>query len=293
MNETKRDYDFAVDVLDETVLCPSCGAQYENSFADRFGIAQDEERCFELTAELQSELIDIIRKIDVVSVGFSKNNKVLSDIEKKLEARKNEIKLKDLIESEGRREMSSLFQDEIAGYDEKLAIQLLARRKSEATLKILEDKVRTKSIKERFYAYMSSFLIKLDVLSMKPASYKNISGNIQESGSAMPRALMAYYYSILHVIQEFGSSAYCPIIIDAPNQQGQDRKNLPILLKFIADQQPRNSQLILAIEELHDTKFEGTVIELNRKRKVLEPEQFNVVYNSLSPYLAKSLNYDG
>lgn len=30
---------------------------------------------------------------------------------------------------------------------------------------------------------------------------------------------MAYYYAILHLMREYASSTYFPIVIDSPNQQ--------------------------------------------------------------------------
>src|SRR5690606_26369195 len=53
--ETNKDYAFAINEIDDIVLCPSCGADYENNFAERFGIAQDEQRCLDLIIELKDD----------------------------------------------------------------------------------------------------------------------------------------------------------------------------------------------------------------------------------------------
>jgi hypothetical protein len=61
--------------------------------------------------------------------------------------------------------------------------------------------------------------------------------------------LAAYYYAFLHTAHKFGSSAFCPIVIDAPNQQGQDANHLPAIIAFLVKSRPPNAQLILAVEE--------------------------------------------
>src|SRR4029077_7100663 len=49
-------------------------------------------------------------------------------------------------------------------------------------------------------------------------------------GSGGPRGLAAYYYALLHTIREFGSATFCPIVVEAPNQQGHDRQHLPTII---------------------------------------------------------------
>lgn len=283
--ETKNDYEYAVNTLDEVVPCPSCGAEYENSFAERFGIAQDEQRCLDLIFELQEELNSLNLKIDYANSEFHSNNKVIADIQKSLEHKKEKIKLRDVIESEGKREMRKLFETEIQEYERQLKEKLLIKNQLEKDIKALDDQKRRARIKDEYMTYMSSFLKELNIYSLSETSYKKIDSSIKESGSAMPRALMAYYYSILHVMRKNGSSAYCPILIDSPNQQGQDRENLPILLKFIINNQPKDSQLILAIEETHDINFSAKMIELHNKRSLLLEDEYDSVFQNMQPFL--------
>lgn len=285
LSETSKDYVFAIDELSDTVSCPSCGAEYENKFAERFGIAQDEQRCIDLIVELKEELEIIKEKIDLANNKFSNNNIEIAEVQKKLEQRKETVKLKDIIESEGKREMKRLFELEIQSYETELKEKLLLRNELEKEVKKFEDKKRAKEIKESYKSYMSSFLRTLNVHNLSESSYKQIDASIKESGSAMPRALMAYYYSILYVIKSRGSSTFCPIIIDSPNQQGQDKENLPRLINFIIEKQPENSQLILGLEEIPDNNENLYIIELKEKRSLLQSDEFDDVYSELKPYL--------
>jgi hypothetical protein len=67
---------------------------------------------------------------------------------------------------------------------------------------------------------MARYLAILNVDTLPQSDYEDVSCRIRETGSDLPRALLAHYYSVLHAIQHYGSSVYCPIIIELPNQQG-------------------------------------------------------------------------
>lgn len=283
--ETNKDYEFAINHLDESVLCPSCGAGYENDFSERFSIAQDEQRCLDLIIELKDDLLIIEQKIDKANNDFSQNNKEIVYIEKILESKKETIKLKDIIESEGKKEMKSLFNKEINDYENEIKEKLLLKNELEKEVKKYEDKKRANEIRTEYRNLMGSYLSTLNVHSLSENYYKRIDSSIKESGSAMPRALMAYYYSILNIIKKYGSSAFCPIIIDSPNQQGQDKENLPRLIKFIIDKQPKGSQLILGLEEIPDGQPNEYIIELNDERSLLQEHEFEDVMAELKYYL--------
>ncbi|NIA59149.1 hypothetical protein G5716_11260 [Bacillus pacificus] len=66
MDELNKDYTFATkNILEDKVTCPTCGEIYSNSFNERFSIANDESRCFELIADLKKDLQKINKKIDI------------------------------------------------------------------------------------------------------------------------------------------------------------------------------------------------------------------------------------
>ncbi len=283
--ETNKDYAFAINEIDDNVLCPSCGADYENNFAERFGIAQDEQRCLDLIIELKEDISEIDKKISKVNSEFNQSNNEIAQIEKLLERKKETIKLKDVIESEGRKEMKLLFETEIIAFETELKEKLLLKNDLENEVKKFEDKKRASDIRTEYRDLMGSNLRQLNVHSLDERYYKRIDSSIKESGSAMPRALMAYYYSILNVIRKYGSSAFCPLIIDSPNQQGQDKENLPRLIKFIIEKQPKNSQLILGLEEIPDGHPNEYIVELKEERSLLQADDFDEVMAEIKPYL--------
>lgn len=283
--ETQKDYAFALKSVDDVVPCPTCGAEYENSFAERFGMAQDEQRCYDLILELEEELIGVNDEISKVNAKFVESNKELIQIENQLEQKQGEVKLKDLIESEGKKEIQKLFSLEIDTYSSELSQKLLLREQLETDLKSLEDKKRTEKIRTQYRVLMKQFLHEVNLPNVREKSYQKIDTSLSESGSKTPREFIAYYYAILSVMANNASAAYCPIVVDSPNQQGQDAENLPLLLNFIVNRQPKSSQLILSIEEDHGIDYKADIIRLPEKNHLLQTDNFEADFEHIRPYL--------
>ncbi len=122
---------------------------------------------------------------------------------------------------------------------------------------------------------------------MEEKSYKKITSKINESGSGKPRALLAYYYSILQVIKENTTSTFCPIIIDSPNQQDQEKSNLDKILSFIVENKPEDSQLILGLVEMENIEFDGETIILDKKHSLLRENEYPTISKEIKSLLAK------
>lgn len=292
LNETRKDYQYATQVIvDDYVDCPTCGAHYENSFIERFEIAKDEDRCKELIVELTRELSDINEKIAKENNLINKNNEEILKIESLLEKKKGEIKLRDLIENAGRNELKNVFEENSKSILLDITENILQKKRLEDVLKAYNDKKRKEQILSFYHRLMKEYLWKLDVKTLNEDIYKKIDVNIPETGSALPRALIAYYFSIFHVMKKYSSSAFCPIIIDSPNQQAQDLGHVDKILKFINENQPEDSQLILGLEELYNVDFNCDIIKLKEEKSLLQKEDFAEVNEILDYYQTKIWNH--
>jgi hypothetical protein len=104
-------------------------------------------------------------------------------------------------------------------------------------------------------------------------------------GSVSPRALAAYYYSFLHTARKFGSSTFCPIVVDAPNQQGQDPSHLEKLMLFLLTEMPEDTQVIIGAESIGPKTTANVIDVTNKKKQVLREDSYEAVSNHISPYL--------
>jgi predicted nucleic acid-binding Zn-ribbon protein len=281
--ELNTDYEFVSrDLTENEVECPTCGERYENSFAERFAIAQDEDRCRSLLLELAGDMHKNVAQIDEHRATLTRTSGDLETIQEILDERQGDVTLKTLIENEGKREMASqlyhrieVLTSTIANLDAKLA-------ELKSSMKRLEDPKRKQRIVAFYRDRMGQYLHKLRVKNLAEKVYQRIDASIPESGSDLPRALLAYSFALLHTIREFGSSTYCPLVIDSPNQQDQDAENHPRVLEFIRDERPLDTQLILGLVDDCAIDFGGKVIVMDEKHYALRQDEYRSVSEEIA-----------
>ena len=114
----------------------------------------------------------------------------------------------------------------------------------------------------------------LNVHGLSENVFTRIDAKIEETGSDQPRAVLAYQFSVLDAIARKSDATFCPIVIDAPNQQEQDQENLKRILQFIPQCCPEGSQLVLGLVDDAGFQFDGKTIELKDKFSLLDQEAY-------------------
>ncbi|AOT72791.1 AAA family ATPase [Geosporobacter ferrireducens] len=288
IKELNKDYDFA-EQLNETIECPTCGAMHPNTFAQRYIIAQDENRCYELLLQLNQEKGKIEAKISKENVELEEYSYKKNEIEAILNQKREEIKFNDYIENVGNSKLVDALKDELSILRNRIA-------DIDGTIKNINKKMRKyvsgelqEEIEGYYFKLMKSFLFKLNVNKLKEETFKSISSSIKENGSDLSRALLAYTYSVLLVMEKYSSTYKCPIIIDSPLQNEQDDKNSVKILEFIRDHKPEYSQLILSCVDIHGVEFEGNIIELTDKYHFLSKDKFGEIFAEVQFIIDKAM----
>lgn len=289
LKELRADYEFAADKLGEHVDCPMCGATYDNNFAERFAIASDENRMNELLMQLQVDIKNLDGSIQDADERFGAARTEGVETQRLLATRNGEVTLQNVIASEGRHEVERVFKSNLDNYYMQIAELDRKVATTEAALKATVDRERERQIRDFYLTTMRRFLDNLDVRQIRELSFANIWTQVKETGSDLPRAMLAFYFSYLLTVRRFSSATFCPIVMDEPNQQGQDDENLPKMIQFILDEQPMGSQLILGLESLHGVEPKGKTIELGVKNRLLLTEEFESVSDIVAPLLNDSL----
>jgi hypothetical protein len=287
--ELQKDYNYALSIPEEEIDCPTCGAIYHNTFTERFAIAKDENRCQDLLVELQLQFLKVNEKIDGEYKKFQENNSELKRVQEILEYKQEQVKLKDIIQNEGKKELKQIMQTEI----DSLKTDIIAKESDikdlKDELKEYEDKKRKDTIEGKYRDYMRNFLDILDVQTVPAESYKKINSKIEETGSGSPRANLAYYFSLLHVMNEYSTSTFCPIIIDSPNQQDQDNQHLGQIYDFILDNQPKDSQLIMGVVDIGDREINGKTVEVHEPYHLLQKDEYEEVAEEIRQLINKAI----
>lgn len=289
--ELKEDYGFAAEsMVEDHIDCPTCGAEYDNLFAERFEIARDEDRCVEMIGQISEEIKTVESTIKAEEIRYRDNRKDLEHITEILNRKQGQVALQDIIENQGRKQVRELLRNQKDGLLHQIEELGLRIRDLNEELKTFEDKETKGIIIDLYRTSMNESLDRLAVHNLPEASYSKIDSSIREQGSDLPRALLAYYFSILRVIFRYSTSAICPIVMDAPIQQEQDTANHERILEFIRDNRPTDSQLILGVVDDKSVDFGGSVIELDKKNGVLLQEEFGDVMEEFRPLLDACLH---
>lgn len=287
-DESAKDYAFASG-QSEAVQCPTCGAGYDNSFAERFAIAMDEDHCAELIERLQEEL----RQSDQAIQREMDQTKTVTDeigaIERLMARREGELALGDLIRQEGRRELRGVMQRDISALETREGELRVRATECEGRMRRFDGKDRRKEVNAQFSGTMSGFLGNLDVVGLPESSYQRVDAIIQDTGSELPRALLAYKIAFLRTVQQFGSTAVAPLVIDSPNQQDQDRKHLRKILSFLREFRPKGVQLVLGLVDSAGVDFGGEEIVLDRKHSLLASDDFARINEEMQGYVDQSV----
>lgn len=284
IDEARKDYNYSFE-MDEEIACPTCGANYTNSFAERFELAMSQNESSNLFAELTKEYWELEKVIDKTNIDFNKKNVEISKIEGLLELKKEQVRLQDLIENEGRREVKTIFEENIYTLEDSIAEKKKILDQKNEILKSYDNPKRKKTIRDYYTTLMYKFLRELDVKNLTEDSYKDFTQNIKNTGSASTRTLISYYFSIFQTIKKYSKCIFCPIIIDSPNQQAQVLEHIHSIYNFIISEQPKDSQLILGIENTYDIDFECEIIELKEKYNLLQKSEYDEVLQEITPYL--------
>jgi len=140
------------------------------------------------------------------------------------------------------------------------------------------------------------FLKELNIDETKTSEgiFERMDAKINEQGSNLPRALLAYYFSFLHVMNKYSTSTFCPIVVDSPNQQEQDGENRKAIMNFIYKNQPEESQIIIGLVDDIDTSLYGddTTILENDKYSLLKESYFDSVNDEIYPIIETGIFKD-
>ena len=278
-----RDYTFLQEEACETLTCPVCGAEHSQPFVEFLSYAEDARVLRELVSRLQDDLV-------VVSGKHKKTLNELESLESHyqrvasiLDKRRGDPKFQDVVNSLGAENACEAFREENAVLRRSLNQLLLELTQLDEALKALLSPKRSKDILGFFRESYKSALFQLNVMDVD-ANKARLSTRPNVSGSGGPRAILAYYSALWRTFRwEYGSFSV-PLVIDAPNQQGQDDINLPTVLKFVANSLPCGSQIIVGSETDAGEKFDFA-LSLEEPYKLLREEEYGEVSDHIEPLM--------
>jgi hypothetical protein len=265
----------------EILTCPTCGAEHAESFLELLNYAEDARVLRELVARLRgdaSKAAEQYRKTQSQLRHLEINYRRVSDI---LNTRRGDMKFGDVVNSMGAESAFSAFEGESAVLKKDIDIQLSAIETLSTRLKELTNATRSKEILKIFREAYASALISLNLPPIETSKLR-LTSRPDLSGSGGPRSILAYYGALWRTCLDKYASFSVPLVIDSPNQQGQDDINLPRVLKFIANDLPGGAQIIIGTEMETDLIFDNK-IECDQPYKFLKDNEFAEVGKIVEP----------
>ncbi|MDD2540918.1 MAG: hypothetical protein PHH28_07725 [Desulfuromonadaceae bacterium] len=270
--------------VDGVIACPTCGQEYENHFAERFNIANDHQKCVTLLQDILTWLDELNKKIAEHRKTLGETNVEIKEIEQIMNKKSGDITLLTLLKSMSSEHITSSISENIQEVRSEIGEIDSRIREIVEEMKKFEDKDRVATICDYYKDVMGRNLYNLNVSNVSPKSYARIESAIKETGSDMPRAILAYNFAIMATIAKHGTSVMCPIVIDSPNQQDQDVKNYDGILKFIRDNVPSGSQTIIGLVDDYKIDFGGDVIQMSEKWHALSQYEYDEIAEELKPF---------
>lgn len=262
------------------IICPTCGAEHEQSFLHYLGYAEDARILEELTRTLQRDLVSAKRQLESTNGELQSLRGNYARINEILERKRGALRFQEVVESHGAQAAHRAFDaereqisGELAGWNTKLV-------EIETRLGALTDKKRARRI---VAAFREAYVLARKSLNVPdPSGNPTLTSRPNRSGSGGPRLLLAYYAALWKVCNGEQLGMSIPVVIDSPNQQDQDDLNLHVVLGFIAESLPDSMQLIVCVTKHSDAKLDKTTI-FDKKYSMLLPEFYSEVEADVEP----------
>jgi hypothetical protein len=266
------------------IVCPTCGAEHAEPFLDALTYAEDARVARELAVRLQKDAQEASLKragTDREMQALDENYQRVSSV---LDVRRGELRFGQVVESLGAESAFRAFDKQAEALQAEVDKKAGQVDSLDSRLKELTSKERSKAILTTFRTALAAARDELNLPSINTATQR-LPSRPNVSGSGGPRSILAYYSALWRACHGEHGSFSIPLVIDSPNQQGQDDVNLPKVIRFIAERLEDDNQLIVGLESETDYEFDNTV-RLTREYNVLGESDFPEVSATLEPLLA-------
>lgn len=283
LRDLEGDLRYLTDTKPEaTLLCPTCGTSHENGFPVRLELIDDTVTLRKIVGELEADKQKTEEALAGIQGQMNRVKAKARAIEQTLQTKKGALRLQDVVESQSADVVRGAFTKDIDTLKKRLTERedIAADRKDKVAQ--FDSPERTKEINSFYAERIELFASELGVQDLREDVKKKPDAIVTASGSTLPRSLLAYQFAVLHTAKEKGDAKLFPVVVDSPNQQGQDAEHLSQMLNFIVKRVPADQQLVLSVEDRPaGLKFEGATIELTTPYGVLETEKYDAIAEEL------------
>jgi hypothetical protein len=302
VQESENDHSFAMDEND-SVTCPFCGTMHQNTTIERLEIVKDIQSGNQLLKQTRDELKEIDSLLLTSNQLKIKQNSKYGYLKKNLENRKDSASIIKTYRDEGKTQIISSGNFEKQSIEKQLFEESSEKISIENRLTEFNSGKRRKAIIKEFRKYYEEILSELNV----PITSIKLLDFVQKTtklGSDMPRITYAFHISMYLYNLNRIQSPFNLLVIDTPNQQGQDEMNLHNIDSVLTHLLDDRGQVIIGTERETGYEDKATkVIRLSQVRRCLSNEKYNehinlflelsiIEENENSSFLEKSIDME-
>lgn len=278
--ELDEDYTFAVEnVPSDSLECPLCGVEHDNSLLSRAGLLADKEGLEQQANSIKAELeeknrqrAELAEELNFVASEIERINKKYLK-EDTLEDKTNEQRaFEQTLHAVSQKKVnSSVFQKK-----ENYLLQSQHAKDKQSDIKKEQRKLVKKKDKDELNElFMGNLVESINALSATgvnltgvkaPMDYKKILGGGAAEGT---RGTLAYQLAVLRQINHANHCQLAPFVIDTPNQQEQAKHRYEQIMDVVTANIPNGYQVILCAmdsDALSNYKKDAHIIELDDNR---------------------------
>ena len=256
----------------EKLVCPVCNAEHAESFLDLLTYADDARSLRDITVRLHGDARGIEAQLKKTVSEIGALDGQYQKISLLLDTRKGALQFRQVVESLGAEQAFQAFSEEREVLEREIGTHSSEVERLSSTMHELTDRKRSTAIQKKFREAFASALFELNMPPTEK-THPKLSSRPSISGSGGPRSILAYYAAIWDVCCSQTGSFLVPLVVDSPNQQGQDDINLPKVIEFVSTKLPKNTQLILGSEIEVDYPFDKKTV-LDRPYQLLDGDFF-------------------
>ena len=258
----------------DTIICPVCGAQYDNSIEKQLHIAAEHAASENLIEFLASQSSSLKEKLKTLKDSLKTICDSIHSNEQQIQAYTKQLSYRTYFIDEGKRDVFLSCQKELQALQSEIDNMIGERSIIEDRLKEMKSPKRSKEVRSQIEKYCGTVADQIN-LSRTFIKLKDFVQVINKSGSDTPRLVYMYHVALYLYNLDRIKSPFNFLVIDTPNQQGQDDENLTRIFNSLKLLQSPDGQVLIGTER--ETGMEGdaqNVICLKEKRRCLTNERY-------------------
>lgn len=288
-NELLKDVEYIENnIVDEIVVCPICGCEHQNSVENRFHIYSEVEECEDMIRSYFEEREKIAKRLKKAQDELNDLETYVKKVNDILNSKKQTVTLNELIISEGSKTILLDMREEKHSLENEYSSKQV---RVDEISKVQKDmtKKEGKIVKE-YLSILKSGLSSLHVVDIDQKDLEKIVISFKSGGNDLSSAILVQVFTIYKIASKYSSTVCPPIVLDAIFQQEPAPEKIERIWKFILEQCPEKSQLIISTTELHNNELNANIIRLTNEKKLLCSNDYAIVAEDFTTAFQTMLN---